>query len=153
MLAVSDNANKNALDLIFAQRPLDLALIISNSKKLVFLYFADAVKNQNSGVSAVKDNVSPFQLCVIRRSDDRFVPPRNKQRIHAVSLRLDLDLTPLPQETLNVNILLLQAKPPEKHVAQQSINYYAICSFNNYIIACEKNKVCFAKNFQKFYTF
>ena len=91
-----------AADLVRTERTLDHSLIITDHIESVFFDLPDAVQNQYTLVSPVKDDIAAVQRIGTAGGDDSFITARNEQRIHTVTLRLQTDGMTITQKFLDI---------------------------------------------------
>ena len=98
-----DKSDESSSELIRAERSFDFELIVTYHIEAVRCYPADAVKHEDTLITPVEDYIIPVAVCVVCLLDQCFIPSGNKERVHAVTLRLDADNISLPEKLLQVD--------------------------------------------------
>ena len=78
-------------------------MVVAYHIKAVKCYPADAVKHEDALITPVEDYIIPVAVCVVCLLDQCFIPFGNKERVHAVTLRLDADNISLPEKLLQID--------------------------------------------------
>lgn len=92
--ATADHCRNLSLDLGYPDGSLHLFLVVSYHKKIIPAPVADTMKDEDTALPPEQYNVPPAKSGRIFPFDVYLIPPRHKQRIHAVALRLDTNPVP-----------------------------------------------------------
>lgn len=96
-------SNQFSDNLILTQRTFHFVLVVTHHIKAVRCHPADAVKHEDTLITPVEDYIIPMAFCVVCLLDQCFIPSGNKERVHAVTLRLDADNISLPEKLFQID--------------------------------------------------
>ena len=84
------------------------------------------MKNKNTGISSIKNNIITSECIHINRFNHRFIPFGNEKRVHTVSLRMNTDRISIFQQLLQIILVCVSPAADATKPAEVAKLTYAV---------------------------